>query len=361
MPKPIAVALGDIHLDDRIWTKLSTVTGDADFGYAAFLAVAMRLKVPAIIVGDLFDVAKPPSSLIRLHRKYMDLCQRENIPVYVLQGNHDKVQQGGPDKTIAPWATASHDWPTYVGDGIPFTLSGIKATALDYASMDIIEPQVRKVDTPLLFLHQAVRQALGFENAWNCDLDWVPVAVKLTVLGDIHKPMDMPFPDGRKACYTGSGHARDIDQTGPKSVIVINDDLTYYREPIQSRFIKKFYIKSVKDVADADAWLPTVSKVGNMAPLLWLVHTAEMASHVSELRSRVLSSGAAIVHTESMIDDAEDVAQSIVDDDEDISPTKLLSKIVNPEQEKELFSFIAELIDDRRALTDVISARKTTC
>lgn len=362
MPKPIAVALGDIHLDDKIWTKLSSITGDAELGYQSFLAVALRLKVPAVIAGDLFDVAKPPSSLVRLHRKYMDLCEAEGVPVLVLQGNHDKVQQAGVDKPVAPWATASHDWPTYVGDGRPFKLGEVEATALDYASMDVIEGQIRRVTTPLLFLHQAVRQALGFENAWNCDLDWVPPTVKLTVLGDIHKPMDMPFPDGRLACYTGAGHARDIDQTGPKSVIVINDDLTYYREPIPSRSIRKFYVKSVKDIDSVNAWLPTVSAVHNLPPLLWMAHTAEMAAHVSTVRSQVVSDGRVIVHTESLIDDAEvPIAGESAAPDDDISPGLLLSRIVDPEKDKELYGFLSELIDDRRQLTDVISSRKTAC
>lgn len=361
MPKPIAVALGDIHLDDKIWTRLSAITGDAEVGYAAFLAVALRLRVPAIIVGDLFDVPKPPSSLVKLHRKLMDTCQAASVPVFVLQGNHDKVQQVGVSGTVAPWATASHDWPIYIGDGTPFKLGSHLATALDYASIDVIEPQIRRVTTPLLFLHQAVRQALGFENAWNCDLDWVPACVKLTVLGDIHKPMDMPFPDGRLACYTGAGHARDIDQTGPKSVIVINDDLTYYREPIPSRSIKKFYVRSVKDVDAVNAWIPTVSAVHKMPPLLWMVHTAEMAGHVSTIKSQVVSGGLIIVHTESLIDDAEPERPEIDVDEDSVSPTHLLSRIVDPEKEKELFGFLSELIDDRRALADIINARKTPC
>jgi DNA repair exonuclease SbcCD nuclease subunit len=289
----------------------------------------------------------------------MDFCQAEGVKVLVLQGNHDKVQQAGVDKPIAPWATASHDWPIYVGDGRVFKLGDHCCTALDYASMDTIEGQIRKVDTPVLFLHQAVKQALGFENAWNCDLDWVPPCVKLTVLGDIHKPMDLPMPSGQKACYTGVGHARDIDQTGPKSVIVIYDDLTYSREPIPSRSIKKFYVKSVKDIDEVNAWVALAKTVQKLPPLLWMVHTAEMASYVSTVRSQVISNGLMIVHTESLIDDDEVETSTVVDDEDDISPTKLLSKIVDPEKDKELFSFIAELVDDRRALADIVTERKT--
>jgi hypothetical protein len=362
MTKPIAVALGDIHLDDKIWTKLTSITGDAEVGYEAFLALATKLGVPAIIVGDLFDVVKPPSSMVRLHRRCMDYCEKQQTRVFVLQGNHDKVQSQGTGKPVVPWATASHDWPVYVGDGTTFRLGSHEATALDYASMDVIEQQVRRVKTPILFLHQAVRQALGFENAWNCDLDWVPQEVKLTVLGDIHKPMDMPFPDGRKACYTGVGHARDIDQTGPKSVIVIYDDLSYVRAPIPSRMIKKFYVRSVTDLDPVNAWLATAVTVHKLLPLLWVVHTAEMAGHVSSIRSKLAADGLVLMHTESIIDDSEATPGTVVvEDDDDLSPTKLLSKIVDPEKEKELFSFIAELVDDRRELPSILTERKDAC
>jgi DNA repair exonuclease SbcCD nuclease subunit len=354
MPKPIAVALGDIHLDTRIWTKLSAVTNDAFLGYEAFLQVAAKLCVPAVIVGDLFDVSKPQPELVRFHRRCMDFCQKENIPVFFLQGNHDKQPGSG-------WAAATHEWPQYIGDGRPFSLNGVQTTGLDYATIDDIEPKIRQVQTPLLFLHQAVKQALGFEGAWNCDLDWVPPCVQLTVLGDIHKPVDMTTSDGRKACYTGAGHARDIDQTGPKSVVVINDDLTYYREPIASRQIKKFYIRSVLDLAQALAWRDAATAVHKLRPLLWLTHTAEMAAEVSKIKSECVSNGLVLVHTEGMIDDTEDVAQVVVDDEDDISPVALLRRIVNPEKDAELFGFIAELSDDRQPIADIITRRKEAC
>ena len=356
MPKPIAVALGDIHLDTLIWTKLSGVTGDAFVGYKAFLAVAQRLHVPAVIVGDLFDVARPVPKLVRFHRECMDACAASKTPVYFIQGNHDKQQGAG-------WAAATHDWPVYIGDGQPFDLNGIQATGLDYAPIDEIEPQVRRVKTPLLFMHQAVKQALGFENAWNCDLEWVPECVKLTVLGDIHKPYDMRTGSDLPACYTGPGHARDIDEIGPKSVIVINDDLTYERVPIPSRQIKKFTVKTVKDVENAFRWMELAKPEGELRPLLWVAHTAEMAAEVSRLRSKCITDGLVLFNAERLIDGLEEAATAKVlfDDEADVSPQAMLRKIVDPEKDKALFGFVAELIDENIPLLDTIAKRKEAC
>jgi len=355
MVKPIAVALGDIHLDNLIWTRLTGVTGDAFLGYVSFLAVAKQLGVPAVIVGDLFDVAKPPPELVRFHRICMDKCQEAGTKVFFLQGNHDKQPGSG-------WAAATHEWPTYIGDGKPFDLNGVQATGLDYATIDEIEPKVRAVTTPLLFLHQAVRQALGFDNAWNCDLDWVPPCVKLTVLGDIHKPYDMQTADGRPACYTGSGHARDIDQTVPKSVVVINDDLTYTRHPIPSREIAKFRCTSVTDIEAANAWQKSAQIVEGLKPLLWLAHTSELAAEIAALKTICSNEGRVLVTTERIISD-EPVSPTVQDalDDDDVSAQDQLRRIVDPEKDKELFGFISELIDEKIEFNAVITRRKEAC
>lgn len=349
--KPIAVALGDIHLDHKIWTNINGVTGDAIVGYQAFLLVARRLGVPAVIVGDLFDMSKPTPDLIHAHREAMDFCAKEGVPVFVLQGNHDKQK--------TPWATATHEHPKYIGDGKAFSLGGLSCIAYDYASMDVIEPLIRKAEVHFLFLHQAVKQALGFENAWNADLDWVNDFVKLTVIGDIHKPMDFTLKNGNKACYTGPGHPRDIDQVGPKSVVVIYDDFSYEREPIPSRAIKKFQVRNEQDVAAVEAWLNKVETVHGLLPFAWVLHTPETFSKIHALQKEFLLASKAIIYREPLVEDDDDEAANpnlIIDDD--ISPTRLLAKIVDPEKDKELFSFVAELIDERNSVTEVINTRK---
>jgi hypothetical protein len=347
--KPIAVALGDIHLTNLIWTNINAVTGDAIVGYKSFLDVAHKLNVPAIIVGDLFDMSKPTSDLVELHRHAMDICKSNGTSVFVLQGNHDKQK--------TPWATATHEWPAYVGDGSQFSLGEHKATALDYNSMDEIEPSIRNVKTPLLFLHQAAKQALGFENSWNCDLSWIPNCVKLTVLADIHKPFDFTLEGGRKACYTGPGHPREVPQIGQKSVVVIYDDLSYSRDPIPSRMIKVFQVKTLKDVAGVEEWLKKAKTVEGLVPFAWVYHTVEMFVPLIEIQRQCLASGKAIVYRGPLVEDETETPELKISDDE-IDPQKLLAKLVDPEKDKELFSFTSEMMDDRREIIDVINARK---
>lgn len=351
--KPIAVALGDIHLDNRIWTKIHGITGDSIVGYNAFLDVAIRLGVPAVIVGDLFDVAKPPPDLVDAHRKAMDKCKAAGIPVYVIQGNHDKQ--------LLPWATASHEHPIYVGEGNLFQLGSHKAQAYDYMAMDEIEPLMKKATAEILFLHQAVRQALGFENAWNADLDWISDAVKLTVIGDIHKPMDFKLDDGRLACYTGAGHPRDIDQVGPKSVVVINDDRTYTRESIPSRHIKRFRVHDPTSLAEVQAWVENSPVVEGLEPFAWIFHTPEFLAALSLFQREMVVSHRAYVYREPLVlEDEEDSPTHVTSTEDDISPQALLTRIVKQE-DKELFSFVSALIDERTPLIDVLTTRKDAC
>lgn len=355
MRTPIAVALGDIHLDNRIWTRIHGITGDSIVGYNAFLDVAQRLKVPAIIVGDLFDVAKPTPDIIDAHRKAMDKCAASKTPVYVLQGNHDKQYM--------PWATATHEHPVYVGDGKIFTLGAHKAQAFDYAAIDEIEPQIRGAEADLLFLHQAVKQALGFENAWNADLEWIPDCVKLTVIGDIHKPMDFILSEQKtkRACYTGPGHPRDMDQVGPKSVVVIYDDLSYSREPIPSRCIKKFQVKTQSDVQDVESWLRSSPTVSGLIPFAWTQHNMDVLATLASLQRNIMAECKGFVYREPLIENevSDDVLHA-TDVDDDITPQRLLSRIIKPD-DKELFGFLSEIIDERADLSDVILSRKDQC
>lgn len=236
--RPAFVALGDIHLAKLIWTKQPEINGDAFAGFRGFVDHAIRLHVPMVICGDLFDVPKPDSDLIEFFRHEMDRAAAAGVQCYGIQGNHDKRH--------IPWYVAVSQHPIHIGDGVEVTIGGIRCCGFDYALKDEIEARLadmtgRPSRPQVLFLHQAVRQALKFDGAWNCDLDWVPDGIPLTIIGDIHHPLDLKTRTGT-AHYTGASHARAIDQVGPKTCMVINDDLTFTRVPIPARHIRKFYL-----------------------------------------------------------------------------------------------------------------------
>jgi len=361
MPEPIAVALGDIHLDPKIWSSIDAVRGDAELGYSEFIRVALQLGVPPVIVGDLFDTTKPTPDLVAIHRRQMDRCQKAGVPAYFIQGNHDLQS--------TPWASALHDWPKYVGSGEPFQLGRRMALGFDYSHKEDIKASLEGSQKKLfpsdgkclLFLHQAVRQALGFENAWNCDLDWIPEQFGLTVIGDIHKTLDFELSSNRKACYTGSGHARDITQIGPKSCIVINDDLSYYRHPMAFRHIKKFVVVDEKGLADVQSWLSEAcasEEAGPLLPFAWIHHSPELNSAFSDIYKQFVETRKAIIHRDKVLDiqDAEEL--EISQDTEDISIPALLNTLVSSDKEPELHSFLLHLLEPTSNPVDVLLKKR---
>jgi DNA repair exonuclease SbcCD nuclease subunit len=242
-----------------------------------------------MLCGDIFDVVNPPPSVIREYRMLMDMCQSVGMPVYYYQGNHDKRP--------TPWPMALHDHPTYVGDGKPFQIGALRCVALDYLGRDRIEAAIVEMnnDPPdVLFLHQAVRQALRFENAWNCDLDWVSPRVKTIVLGDIHQPLTMTCPGG-KAYYTGASSPRNIDELSPKSFLILNQDHSVERVPLPSRPMQRVTLSETTPLeilswagkALLDAY--QLDPVGRLHPVLFIRYTAQETAIAQKLRDDLQS------------------------------------------------------------------------
>lgn len=222
------LCLGDIHLSHCIWETLPDIRDDAFVGFRSFIDLAVASKTPVILCGDVFDVPNPAPDILAMFRKEMDRCQAAGIRVFYFQGNHDK--------RLTPWGSSVHDHPIYVGDGKPFEVDGIKCIALDYAGREKIQANIAAANAEhpqVLFLHQAVRQAIGFENAWNCDLDWVTAPV--TVMGDIHKPLDLRYGESGLAYYTNATCARSVSEFGRKSCVLLKPDLSIERPVLQHR------------------------------------------------------------------------------------------------------------------------------
>ncbi len=118
------LALGDLHLDTAIWRKHRQVTGDPQAALRCLVDLAAELKVPMVLLGDIFDVSDPESSLVQFFRSEMERAHAAGVPVYCIQGNHDK-------RTV-PWYTACSPYPVHVGDGKPVAINGVSCIGYDY-------------------------------------------------------------------------------------------------------------------------------------------------------------------------------------------------------------------------------------
>ncbi len=358
MTQPAFLALGDIHLDHLIWRRQRDIADDSLTAFRSFLDHAIRLRIPAVIVGDLFDTTDPESSLVRFFREQMSRCADAGIPVYAIQGNHDK-------RPGVPWYVACSPHPIHFGDGRPVVIGGLQVVGFDYAVRDVIERQLADLHAELesggrppqvLMLHQAVRQALRFEGAHNCDLDWVHPAIPLTVLGDIHRPCDMSTPGGR-ALYTGSSHPRSLEELGPKTCVLVNDDLTVDRLPLEQRFFARLVWTEDASI-DADQVVAGIrfelGRKPTLRPAVWLRYSPERSTVAQELIAR-LHVESVIVVDEPMVgrSSIEPSAEQVDTSDLPKLP-ELLARLIDPTVDRFAYQMTLALMDQTTNPVDLI-------
>jgi len=349
------IALGDIHLDSTIWRRYRQIQGDAFVGFTSFINTAIRLRIPAVILGDLFDSVDPEPDLVRYFREEMDRCRDNQIPVYAIQGNHDKRP--------SPWYTSVHNWPQHIGDGVQVEIGGVSVVGFDYAPLTVIRKQLEdlgaKRNKPqAVFLHQCVRQTISFEGAWNCDLEWVPPEIPLILMGDIHIPVSYVIRPNQRAYYTGPSHARDISQIGDKSATLVYRDLQVMRVPIAHRRIAKFVILTPEGVGEAAEWLRmALATPQPLPPVAWIYHTVDTTAPLAALANDY--DGRAIVVIEpakltgTILDE-----EVVVTVDQLLSKESLIAKLANPETEPEIYAFVLELAKNQNVGEILMSVRE---
>jgi len=347
--------LGDLHLSHTVWDDHPDIRDDAILNTERFLIAASSMGCSIMLCGDIFDVVNPPPSVIREFRRLMDICQHKGTPVYYFQGNHDKRP--------TPWPQALHDHPVYVGAGVQFKIGTLTCTALDYMGRERIEQAITAVNEnppDVLFLHQAVKQALKFENAWNCDLDWISPKVRKVILGDIHKEKDMSFPGG-KAHYTGASSPRDISELGEKSFLVLKEDLSVSRIPLPTRPMHRADL-SITAQQDLMAWAEAALEkskelsVSNLQPpVLFLGYSEQETAVATKLRDVLTAMKVKVVLQPLK---AAEHGTYGVDDKPGDTVVELLNKRLDKGQYKREHALVLDLWQSPEDVIDIIAAHR---
>lgn len=355
MPQPAFIVMGDIHLNPLTWVALRDVNGDTEKGFIALVDFAIEQHLPLILAGDIFDSNHPPANMMQVFRQQIDRCAEEGVDVYAIQGNHDKQLR-------VPWFIALHDHVRHLHGAGNVTINGVTVRGYDYSLFNDIQRHLAELSAQelpqCLILHQACKQALGFEGKWNCDLEWIPEDIPLIVLGDIHtewhavvrrKPL-------QQAYYTGPVAAREIGQIGPKSCIVVNDDLTIERAPLPYRQMANCTCSSHEEVQEIREWLQSVQDSGDyLPPFARIRHEAEFTVAVRELmhefHDTVLFS-AEVVEDVAEIEDTPAVVGSA-------TARELLTQLIDPQKHPLAFEMVLELLESHQDPRDVIGAFRT--
>jgi DNA repair exonuclease SbcCD nuclease subunit len=392
MSKIAMLAMGDIHLERLIWRKHRHILDDSLVAFRSLVGLAIQNQVPLVLVGDIFDSIDPDPFLVDFFRREMERLEEANIEVYCIQGNHDKRQ--------VPWYCAASSWPIHFGDGYPIQIGGLTCSGFDYAHKDLIqaqlaglasflgtamvpdpncfqgrlrslaaslEPDRTKPALPppqVLFLHQAVRQALRFDGAWNCDLDWVPDGIPLTVLGDIHKAQEMPMRNGGRGFYTGSTHPRSIEELGPKTCLAIHDDLSVTTLPLEGRYIQKVVLADQVDPSEYGAGFYAVlmehaqCHPHGLVPVLWLRYTQDHAATADAIAAKIQQDfhgpqNLILIRDPMVLTSAEEEAAA--SDATDLPPVSdLLKRCLDPEKESFAYQFCLQLMEPQVDLPERI-------
>lgn len=353
---------GDMHLSHHIWLGQRGIRDDALVAFETLVNYAIEWYTPLVLAGDIFDEIRPDPSVVQFFRQQMERCQDARVKVYAIQGNHDKRD--------TPWFVANNPWVVFFGDGRPVDINGIRCVGFDYALKDQIMAQLEQLaqlDEPpqILFLHQAVRQALGWEGAWNCDLDWVPPGIPLTIMGDIHTPWERQIREQQLAIYTNATHPRSLAERGPKGCVLVNSDLSFTRLLIPGRPIERFNLLEVSDVQQVTEWLDRqLSEHPVLPPAAWCYHTSICTAEIGRIRREY--DGRAFVVPE-LVDTPEELtmdqqlAQQFAEEAKEdlVSVTDALNHLIDPQVEPDAHRFTLDLLESVESPLDVIRARRT--
>jgi DNA repair exonuclease SbcCD nuclease subunit len=181
----------DWHLSYGTWANHPTLVGDSYHSLRQIVDYCIEKNCPLIAGGDLFDKPVPDPVSVSVMCREMDRMQAEGLPVYFIQGQHERVKRsamGAAELGGASEWMGVHAWPTHVHKQT-FTIEGKKFYGLDWTPPDRIEEELAAIPDGTYFLvcHQVWREFMGDTICQpECNLGMVPV-VSEVLTGDFHE------------------------------------------------------------------------------------------------------------------------------------------------------------------------------
>jgi DNA repair exonuclease SbcCD nuclease subunit len=193
------IVTADWHLWPTIWKRFPSITGDAEAAVAEVLRVASEKGADVICAGDIIDSGEQ-GAVSREINFLADTLKEHPSTLYYVVGNHDVSgftagQQNPRWLSIlekAEGVSAKHvggiAWGTYNGfviGGLDYVRGASFSEAIKAYRSELDELGV-KLD--VLVLHQALKETLGFEGAYQTCCEELEGIAPLVIVGDIHIP-----------------------------------------------------------------------------------------------------------------------------------------------------------------------------
>lgn len=238
------VVAGDTHLAPHAWSTMPQVCGDSYRSFEQLVDFSIEKKVSALLLaGDVFDV-RPNAQTASFFVHQMLKLEKENIPVYAIQGQHARDRE-------LPW-TSVYPWVVHLEHQHIELEPGIIATGFDNLTPDELKTELSKLrpDVNVLILHQMCRGTVpeipGRQN-WDLDPDWVPPTVKLVIMGDYHEPWSTSLVrDGfvTNFVYTGSTCMQSCNEPTEKRFLMVDSQFNTITCRLNTRPFRKIVILS---------------------------------------------------------------------------------------------------------------------
>lgn len=220
--EPIAICISDIHFNINTLSLASKALREA-------LLKAEELGIPLVIAGDLHDT----KAIIRAEvmNEIIDILRLALVPVYLLEGNHDKINEKSVGHGLT-YLNTSVEVIDYVG------VHRLMHTPVGFIPYNQPEAVLKAIDSlkgkaNILIMHQ------GFQGAAMGDyvLDKTsisPDAVKdfKVISGHYHRHQTLGT-----VTYIGSPYTITFGEhnDGPKGYLTLYSDGSYIQTPINLR------------------------------------------------------------------------------------------------------------------------------
>jgi hypothetical protein len=287
----ILAITGDLHLDCHNWARRPELCGDSQDSFAQFIDYCVKYAVPGLLLGDIFDTARPDSAAWCAFYQGAQRMEAARLPLFYVQGDHDRVVAGNP-----PWPAAAPA-TQHLHDRIIEVCPGQRLYGLDYQpggmlpALDNIPSQATILATHCSW---AELQAVGTADATVASVPHVSMILS----GDWHKHEQI-YGQGAtgqrvRLISPGSTNLRAIDESATKEFYILHLDGPGCELRVESR---GFYTrpKLAFDVSDSrtlDAVVEYLARDPVQPDGLWESHGtpeawAATAEHIRKPIARV--------------------------------------------------------------------------
>jgi hypothetical protein len=246
--KPLLVLTSDWHLSPFSWKKHPNVHRDSYYSLQQIVDLCIKLNVPLIAAGDLFDIKQPPSESVVFCFEQMKRLERVGLPVYYVQGQHELSEIPWMSlcsnavhidsfKTSQPFKEFEIQGLRVVGQDIEFSGNRFadQCRAMhSYAGKDRFDLYVTH-QVWADFIKKSDENFM-FKNA---------AFAKVIYTGDYHKTEILNI-EGTECLSSGSINMQATNEPPHKLIFILNSDLSWTQYRLKTRPFALFELKSEK-------------------------------------------------------------------------------------------------------------------